>query len=508
MFKEETLANKFVKKGFRSYGFMILIAPAAYIIKVFLSNGMTVEDVGLFFRLTAFVALLATINDLGLTESLQYYLPTYRIKKKYNEITTLSIVTLFFQFLSCALIWWAIYRSSDRLSVHFFHSPLAAPALKIFSFYFFVLNLRQVLWALFNAFQNILLQQLIDFIRVYGNLLSAIVLFFQYKLSILNLTIGRFLSIIIAAVVWSVLLALKYHRVFTRWRFSFDSMAFKEQLRYAFRVLLGTNIYFIFGQIDLQLVWYLLGNDASWYYSNYQSLLSSFTVILAPALLLLFPITTELSAKWEHDKLSQLVSLFYSLFLTIGFLLTICFLALWPEIAQVLFWLKFLYSWTLLQMGAIFIPVLTIFSINYHVFSGMGMAKERMHIILIALFIHLLLGVGLIFLFWLPGMLVAHGLSYAYIARQTKKIISHKLPKISIDLKFIGKNILVAGVLWWVIFVFKRYFIQQSDLLRFHNIAIITVILIVVGLFLTAVNISKIKSVIYEVNNALKSKNA
>jgi hypothetical protein len=45
MFKEETLSEKFIKKGFWLYFFSFLIAPSGYIIKLVISNDLSVEDV-------------------------------------------------------------------------------------------------------------------------------------------------------------------------------------------------------------------------------------------------------------------------------------------------------------------------------------------------------------------------------------------------------------------------------------------------------------------------------
>jgi hypothetical protein len=45
LFKDETLAEKLIKKGFWLYLFTFLIAPTGYIIRIILSNNLPVSDV-------------------------------------------------------------------------------------------------------------------------------------------------------------------------------------------------------------------------------------------------------------------------------------------------------------------------------------------------------------------------------------------------------------------------------------------------------------------------------
>ena len=46
---DETLADKFVKKGFWLYFFTFLIGPLGYFIKVIISRDLSVEEVGMIY---------------------------------------------------------------------------------------------------------------------------------------------------------------------------------------------------------------------------------------------------------------------------------------------------------------------------------------------------------------------------------------------------------------------------------------------------------------------------
>jgi O-antigen/teichoic acid export membrane protein len=100
LLQEEALGAKLIKKGSRGYFFMILIAPVGYIIKVLVSNALSVEEIGIFYSVLGLIVLLSSYNDLGLTEALMYFLPNYWIEKKYNEFKTIWYITLGTQLIS------------------------------------------------------------------------------------------------------------------------------------------------------------------------------------------------------------------------------------------------------------------------------------------------------------------------------------------------------------------------------------------------------------------------
>lgn len=82
MLNEETLSQKFIKKGFWLYIFTFLGAPLAYIIKMILARDLSMNDYGLFYGIISLLTLLSAINDLAGTENLNYFLPKYIIEKK------------------------------------------------------------------------------------------------------------------------------------------------------------------------------------------------------------------------------------------------------------------------------------------------------------------------------------------------------------------------------------------------------------------------------------------
>ncbi|MEI6119290.1 MAG: oligosaccharide flippase family protein [bacterium] len=130
------MGQKLIKKGFWLYFFTMIIAPAGYIIKVIVSNTLSVEDVGIFYSVLGFITLISIYHDLGLTEALQYFLPKYRIEKKYNSFKTITIITLLAQVTIGIGIACLMYFGADRLAINHFRSPEAAGIIKTLCWYF------------------------------------------------------------------------------------------------------------------------------------------------------------------------------------------------------------------------------------------------------------------------------------------------------------------------------------------------------------------------------------
>ena len=86
--QDQTLWEKLIKKWFWLYFFSFLVAPAGYLIKLFVSNSLSVSDVWVLYSIISLISLLNTYNDLWLTESLQYFLPRFLLKKQYNYVKT------------------------------------------------------------------------------------------------------------------------------------------------------------------------------------------------------------------------------------------------------------------------------------------------------------------------------------------------------------------------------------------------------------------------------------
>jgi O-antigen/teichoic acid export membrane protein len=102
--QHNSLAEKFLKKGFWLYLFSFIIAPMGYIIKIIISGELTVSEVGILYGIISLITMISAYNDLGMTESLKHYIPQFVTKKRYDKVKTLLFFALFIQITSSLII--------------------------------------------------------------------------------------------------------------------------------------------------------------------------------------------------------------------------------------------------------------------------------------------------------------------------------------------------------------------------------------------------------------------
>ena len=108
----ESLAEKFIRKGFWLYLFSFLVGPLGYIVKIILSADLTVEEIGLLYGILSLIGLLAVYHDLGLTESLNFFLPKFIVKKDWTRFKSLVAYSLGAQVITSTLIGLILFFSS------------------------------------------------------------------------------------------------------------------------------------------------------------------------------------------------------------------------------------------------------------------------------------------------------------------------------------------------------------------------------------------------------------
>lgn len=501
LLKDETLSQKLIKKWFWLYFFAYLSAPIWYIVRLFISNSqqVSVADFWVLYSIISLITLLYTYNDLWLTESLNYFLPRFYIKKEYNHIKTVIWLSLWIQILTWILIsawlwfWW------EWLALHYFKSENAVLILKYFCAYFILMNIFQVIETVFTAFQKTFEYQFTGFIRMFLILVLVVVCFFTWRWTI------EWYSL--AWVVWlwftiffSVLLYNKYRSSLMQWKFHWDTVMLKKYSKYAIRSFLWAWIWSLFWQIIQQLVLYFIWAENAWYYSNFLSLFYIGTTFIGPIMSLIFPIVSELIEKKDGSKLSLLYSFFYNYFSLLILSFCTLFIVLWLEICIALFWKQYLISWILLQHAWIFLLFSLLASFNYSVLAWMWKVRERVYITWIACVLTIIVTVIWIKLWGIYWAWIAFGLSNVFTWWLSLYLLKKQNFTLTVNWKFAIKNILLFIILWFIIYFWKDYFIDV-DWSRWIMIFRIIIIWLLFYSIIVLFNINIIKILRLELKN-------
>jgi len=376
------LKQKLLKKWFWLYFFAFLIAPTGYIIKLIAARTMSVEDIGLFYSILWLIGIVSSYNDLGLTESLQYFLPKYLIAKDYVKAKTLLITTWMIQIVSGVIIGWALWFGAPRLAEHYFQSSQALVVLRIFCGYFVIVNLFQVMQSLFLAAQDTKTSNGIDAARMWTWVL-ALILFWQFGMvTIITMTYVWIVGLIVGIVVASSIFWHRFGWLIRDNRSDYTLWLFKERIGYAGWVFLGANAGSLLSQVDLQFALYFLGKEEAGYWTVYLSLLTAINLITWPLVGYLFPLVNELVTKDQHHKLKLLMQYIGWWLVWWAIIVWIASYYLGPRVATLLFWESFRVSGELLTFAAPFVMFGPAVWFAFQYLAGVGKAKQRVRILL------------------------------------------------------------------------------------------------------------------------------
>lgn len=463
LIKNESLGQKLIKKWFWLYFFWYLSAPLRYVIRVIISNSpdVSVSEFWVLYSIISLITLLYTYNDLWLTESLQYFLPRFYLRKQFDNIKTTVYLSLFVEIVTWLIISLWLRFGSDWLAVHYFESEIASVILKYFCFYFILTNLLQIIQTIFMAFQKTFEYQFVEFIKVLSIALFTIWFFFVDKWNIEFYGIARLLWLVIAIIV-AFFLYKNYRSFIIKWQLRRDWKILKEYVKYAMWALVGNGIRNLFAQIILQMVLYFLWAESAWYYSNFLSLYSIWITIIWPIRSLLYPLTSEYNENKNKQWIEKLISIFYNYFSVIVLSFSILFVILGPEISISLFWTKYLLSWTLLSYAWIFLVFNILASFNFQILAWLWKVKERVCVLWITCLITAIIAMIWIKVGGIYWASIAFGLGNLIYWILSFYLLKKEWYKFKLNLTFLFKNIILLLILWIALYFTKNFVIPYG----------------------------------------------
>lgn len=491
-----SLSEKFLRKGFWLYLFGFIIAPLGYIIKIILSQDLSVSEVGILYGIISLVTLLSAFSDFWMRESLSYFIPRYNEKKDYDSIKSILFFAFIIQCITGGIIFLILFFGATFIADNYFESNQAIFILKVFSFFFLGINLFQLINNFFMAVQNTFLQKICEFLRMF--LVMACVLwifvldFWDIQLYSFSWIFWLYVGIIISLIIF---FTRYYTRYFKHSSILFDRQLFLKVITYSSVTFLSVQSFVILSQIDMQMVLYLLGTNDAGYYTNYLSLITIPNIIIGPIFFMLYPIFSELDAQQQGEKIRYIKALFQKHFLVISWAFSTLFFIFAPSISYMLFGEKFLMSWVILQYSVLFIIWNFLLRVNHILLAASGRIKTRLYIVIISIAINVVLNYIFISILWVVWAALATGISWVIIWIITEYYLRDY--KAKFDFLYIGKNFLYFIVSWvWLYFVFEIFFQEIS---RFTALLWFLGISIIYFIFLWIINKAEISIFLREI---------
>ncbi len=495
--QHKTLSEKFLKKGFWLYLFSFIIAPIWYIIKIIISGEISVSELGILYWIISLITLVSAYNDLGMSESINYFLPKFVTKKRYDKVKTILVFAFLAQMISWISIALFFFFWADFIAKAYFKSLEAAKILKVFAFYFLWINIFQILSIFFMSTQNTFANKVSEFIRMTFILICVLLVYFLDLWNLENYSYTWIIWLYIWIIFTVGLFYFKYYKKYLKnEKILWNKTLFKEIFSYALFVFIWVQAGTILSQIDMQMIIYLLGTEKAWYYTNYLSIITIPFMLIWPVFAFLFPVFSELYWKWEIKKIKLTKKIFVKVFLAIWLMFNIFFFVFAEKITFILFWEKYLTSGIILKYSILFLIFNFLLQINFNIMAGIWKIKERVKILAIAIVFNTILNIVFIKLLWVAWAALATAFGWILIFTLSE-IFLWKKYKVNFDFWNFLKNIVFLGIFGILFYFFWMGFFENLD--RWQSFWVLFLFSIIWFWFFALINYSMFRGFILEI---------
>ena len=502
---DQTLANKLISKGFWLYLFAFLGLPLWYLIRVILSNDLSVWEVGIIYSLISLMSILSILSTLGISQwAMVYFLPKYIVDNKPDYVSTIYKIVRYINIWMTLVVGLAFYFFIQYFWTAYIEHPESISILYIFLWVFLFLNLRKPIEWIYKTVQNVFVPKFTEFLK---QVLISILLISFFLLGIwdlINYGYAFLIWWIISYLIYYIVFRYKYAWEILAWKFIKDNELFKKIMFFWISALIAANAMLIIKNIDMQMLLIISWAESAGYYTNYMSLIAIVMFFLSPILWLLFPIISELKSKGQIEKLKLLQNFLYKYFIVFAFSIIFLLGVFGEEIAVILFWEDFLYSGTLLSYLVIFGIFKLIFTINLAILMWIWEAKKRTNILIWVMVLNIVLNALLIPTLGALGAGIATGISWAVIAVASFYFVNQH-QKINFDWLFYGKNFLFLLIISSIYYLFAKDLFVLENAYRYSNLMYIVAIWFFTYLIMFGLNFKEAKIFVKELKRFKKS---
>jgi O-antigen/teichoic acid export membrane protein len=164
------------------------------------------------------------------------------------------------------------------------------------------------------------------------------------------------------------------------------------------------------------------------------------------------------------------------------------------EIAYILFWMKFLTSWVILEYSILFLIFNFLLQINFNILAAIWKVKERLKIILWAIVFNAVLNYILLKTIWVYGAALATWCWWIliYVLSELKL----KDFRVKFDYKYIFKNLFFLWIIWLILKLLPLNLLTFDRITSFFLLFWISIIYGIIFIF---INFSDYKYIFAEI---------
>ena len=406
--------SSLLKNIYIYYILYFLIIPFGFLIRMLYSNTITPVELGIFYSLIAFFGFFMIFSNLGFSQSLQYHIPKYEVRKEFNKIRDLFYYSYFLQILLVAIISAVLFIFSKEIAIFYFGKEEVAVLIRIFILYFISVNIMQRCTDLLLAFRLSSISQSLYFLQM--------LLLFVISLSfVLNNSSDLLLKF---AYIWAfvyIFIAILYNLVvFSKNKYllsfpKYDRKLFMKFMKYSRHVFIGGLTFSAFSQIDIIMITYFLTFVDVANYSNSFSLVEFLTSLFTAVIFILIPYISELKEKGDINTIKFYISTVYSyiFYFSIPFLFVLGLFS--GQILSLLFGEAYSSAGLILTILSIFSILKILNSYNVAFLHGLGLAKRIPKAVVSGIILNIFLNYVLLKIMGIIGIVIGTVVSWSFV---------------------------------------------------------------------------------------------
>ena len=146
-----------------------------YLLRIFLSRTLTLEDFGLFYAVSAFIGLFTLVRYLGLNQALAKFIPEFMIRNEKGNIKSSVLSVFVIQALTIIAFTALVFIFREQISASLFKSPSAEPILLLMTLSFFPSMFFTVFQSVFQGYQKLKLYASVEPVRIALTFLFSVI---------------------------------------------------------------------------------------------------------------------------------------------------------------------------------------------------------------------------------------------------------------------------------------------------------------------------------------------
>ena len=178
-----TAMEKYIKEAVKNSYFVLAMSAVSiiigYLLRVFLSRSLSMEDFGLFYAVSAFMGIFILVRYLGLNQATAKFIPEFLSKKEYGKIKTLIVLVLGAQSLTVIAFSALVFIFKDQITISLFKASGADAVLMLMVLSFFPSMFFVLFQTVFQGYQKLREYALVEPVRIFTTFIFSMLLISQ-----------------------------------------------------------------------------------------------------------------------------------------------------------------------------------------------------------------------------------------------------------------------------------------------------------------------------------------